>query len=45
MSSTLVASPEVSAHASEKRRAISGLTIFLGAFLLFQIQPISAIRP
>jgi hypothetical protein len=43
MSSTLVAPPEVSAHASEKTgRAISGLTIFLGAFLLFQIQPISA---
>ena len=50
MPSTFVASPDVCASSSgtaeipsaNAGRAISGLAIFLGAFLLFQIQPIIA---
>lgn len=43
MSSAFVAQPDVcSPSASKADRAISGLAIFLGAFLLFQIQPMIA---
>src|ERR1700722_15647746 len=50
MSSTFPASPDVCSSPSAKAelssakavRAISGLAIFLGAFLLFQIQPMIA---